>query len=98
MKRLTDLDPHWLRDGERHGIGVSFECSCGCGDRMAVGFANPLDGGAPVIVTRNVEGIPTWWQRTGDTFETMSLSPSIVVWRAKKEHWHGVLQHGIVTP
>ncbi len=69
----------------RHGVGISFLCPCAkhtalrTGDldhdfhlRCFIGFANPLDGG-PAYDPR-----PTaQWTRTGDTFETLSVTPSI---------------------
>lgn len=99
MKTFKSLDPHWLSEGERHGIGLSFECPCGCDQRVAVGLANPRDGGEPVILTRSREGTPTWWRVTNaEDFGGTSLSPSIIVWREDKIHWHGWVIEGEVTP
>jgi hypothetical protein len=105
--KLVDLDPSFVgaggagisdKDGnpvpERTGIGVSFDCPCGkCGVRCYVGFKTPLDGGPP----RGSEGEPMW-DRTGDTFETLTLSPS--VYRPKEKGgcgWHGWVKSGEVT-
>lgn len=98
--KLIDLNPRWVgaggkgisRDGqpvpERCGIGVSFDCPCGCRDRVYVGFINPLDGGPPY------EGIT--WQRTGEDFETLTLQPSIL--RGDGCRWHGfVIEGRIIT-
>ena len=97
--RLLDLNPRWVGAGgdgitqngepvpERHGVGVSFDCPCGkCGVRVYVAFTNPLDGGAPYIPDH-----PTW-ERTGDTFETLTLRPSIL--RVGGCGWHGFVTDG----
>lgn len=82
---------------ERTGVGISFDCPCPTctaartGDedrdfhlRVYVGFANPLDGG-PAF-----EGGGPKWVRTGDTFETMTLQPSILRVPGKGGcGWHG---------
>jgi hypothetical protein len=87
MMRLTDLDPRWASSGERHGQAVSFDCPCGCGERLIVPFSNPIDGGAPM------RGQGVTWKRQGDTFETLTLSPSI----DSPGHWHGWVKGGEVT-
>lgn len=54
--------------------------------RLFVHFANPVDGG-PQFGTRG-----TFWQRTGDTFETLTLFPSVDA--SGFGHWHGWIQGG----
>ncbi len=56
--------------------------------RLGVWFANPIDGLPP---TDDAERL---WQRTGDTFETLSLSPSIDA--SARGHWHGCITDGEV--
>ena len=91
-ERLADLDPRWIgASGEREGVGIRFECpcrseSCAWGGLVGIAFANPLDGGA------GVDGMGPRWQRTGDTFETLTLSPSIHL----VGHWHGWLRNGVL--
>jgi hypothetical protein len=83
----------------RSGVGISFDCPCptctakrtGDADhdwylRVFVGFANPLDGG-PAHDPRPGQQ----WTRTGDTFETLQLSPSIRRHRVGDGgcDWHG---------
>ena len=103
--RLTELDPHWVGAGgegvthngapvaERHGVGISFDCPCGCDSRGFIGFANPLDGGPPYDPRPNA-----LWQRTGDTFDTLTLSPSIQRHKVGDHgcEWHGYI--GLSTP
>ena len=69
---------------KREGVGVAFECPCGCDSRCYIPFANPLDGGPQV----DKKG----WQRTGNTLETLTLSPSIQ--RVGGCKWHGFLRGG----
>lgn len=58
---------------------------------MALEFANPIDGGPPLPDDRHR------WERTGETFDTMSLHPSIQ--RADPSpgacRWHGYLTAGV---
>lgn len=97
--RLTDLNP-WLvgYGGEgvtdsatgkpiprREGVGVGFDCPCGCGEAIFVPFANPLDGGP---------AIQRGWVRTGETMETLTLTPSIL--RLSGCRWHGWVTRGTV--
>jgi hypothetical protein len=99
--KLTDLNPHWLghggegvtnKDGKpipyRHGIGISFDCPCGQGDRVAIMFENPLDCGA------RLEGRHAYWRRDGATFEDLTLSPSIQRADPGGCRWHGFVSNG----
>lgn len=99
--RLTELDPGWMaaggegisdKDGNpvprREGVGVVFDCPDGCGIPCYVPFANPLDGGASHDPQRH------GWQRTGETFETLTLTPSIL--RRGGCGWHGFITNGEV--
>ena len=104
--RLLDLDPNWVGAGgegvtrsdtgepvpRREGVGVMFKCPCGCDVPCFVPFANPLDGGPPHDPGRPV------WQRTGDTFETLTLTPSILRISGCPAKWHGFVTAGqIIT-
>ncbi len=73
---------------ERHGVSLLCDCPCGNRDeshQMHVPFANPIDGG-PGLHERG-------WQRTGDTFETLTLTPSIF----RRKDWGGCGWHGFIT-
>jgi len=85
---------------ERHGVGLSFLCPCaectakrtGNHDedfylRVFVGFANPLDGGPAHDPRPGAQ-----WQRAGDTFDTLTLTPSIQ--RMNGCRWHGFITNG----
>lgn len=97
---LTSLSPSWYEiDGRR--VGLLFDCpTCTrqadpvCGGRVFVFLDPPLDPGPSLGVGDRA------WKRTGDTFETLSLSPSILTRVAAdgSEHWHGHVTNGQVTP
>lgn len=90
--KLTDLDPHWVNAGlNQPMIGISFVCphcrECGSTTRLAVYFAEGAPGAtAAVHLTDKV------WQKTGDTFDTMSFTPSIDA--SAHGHWHGFITNG----
>lgn len=86
---------------ERVGIGVSFDCPCrmhqsqyaaGMSDedkwytRVHVPFNNPLDGKPAFDPNRG-------WTREGDTFENLTLSPSI---QRRGDGPFGCTWHGFV--
>lgn len=75
---------------ERHGVGLSFDCPCGCKARVYVPFTNPLDGKAPVFAE-----YPTW-ERTGKTLRNLSLTPSILRSAPYGCGWHGYVTDGKV--
>ena len=101
--RLVDLHPRFAIDADiviggvsRHfegrlGMAISFECPhcLGSGQRLAVWFANPIDGGPPT------DDATKLWQRTGETFDSLTLSPSIDA--SATGHWHGFIANGEVT-
>jgi hypothetical protein len=80
-----------------------FDCPKGCQSavpvdeddrykRHFVQFANPLDGGQPFEPGRAM------WTRTGETFETLTLTPSIHSAVEKGGcGWHGFITKGEVT-
>jgi hypothetical protein len=88
---ITDKDGNPIP--ERTGIGVTFDCPCGCTVRGYVGFENPIDGGPP----RASKGEPLW-HRDGDTFDTLTLRPSILRSKSKGAcGWHGFITGGLVN-
>ena len=80
---------------ERHGVAITFRCPCGTHqrddeydtDRVVVEFNNPLDGGPPHDPRPAAR-----WDRTGDTFETLTIRPSIQ--RIGGCGWHGYITNG----
>jgi hypothetical protein len=102
-KKLVDLNPVFVGYGgpgvsqngqevpRREGVGLGFDCPCGCGFQLYVPFENPLDGGPPVERRRDGTG---GWQRTGETFETLTLTPSILRGEPCPKRWHGFITSG----
>lgn len=78
--RLVDCYPRWVTGWyaghARHDVpcGVHFDCPEGhAGCSHVIPFTPALDGVARASWQQN----GAIWQRTGDTFETLTLSPSI---------------------
>lgn len=72
----------------RSGVGVIMDCPCGeCDEhrRLFVPFRNPIDGGPPMKYG-------ALWERTGDTIESLTLSPSVN--RLDGCRWHGWIRNG----
>ena len=100
--KLTDLNARFIGAGgegvtkadgspspERTGVGIIFDCPCGCGDETLAQFDNPLDG------KPKLEGRHPTWKRTGDTIETLTLRPSIKRTKNASEcGWHGFITDG----
>ena len=100
--RLVDLDPRWVGSGgegirnadgstvpRREGIAVSFRCPCGNGERVMIPFTNPLDGKPSDYPNDEA------WDRMGDTFETLTLRPSLQRADPGGCNWHGYLTDGV---
>ncbi len=72
------------------GVGVNFDCPCGCDSPCFVPFTNPIGGGAPCDPNHG-------WQRTGETFEALTLTPSILRNPIRGGcGWHGFITNGEV--
>lgn len=100
--RLVELNPRWFGAGgqgitdrqghpvpERHGVAIGFDCPCGCGESVAVHLKNPIDGGAPCAPASAL------WERTGEDFETLTLTPSLQ--RIGGCGWHGFVRNGEIV-
>lgn len=99
-RRLIDLDPSWWGDGSGDGrkLGVTFACPLGpdrnCGGYHGVPFENPIGGGTPQSLGSAGATGPLW-RRAGETFETLTLVPSINTLTGCR--WHGFITCGEVT-
>lgn len=105
--KLTDLNPSFVGAGgegitkadgspvpRRTGVGITFDCPCGCGTPSYIPFHNPIDGGPP----HEDDQTRPRWTRTGETFENLTLSPSIL--RDPKKGgcgWHGFIRNGEIV-
>lgn len=88
-------------EGFRVGMGVSFECPVHRTHRLVVPFENPIDGGPKAR-----EGLgpnrDRWWTRAGDTFDALTITPSVNYRYLdangdEQTHWHGCIRNGEVT-
>jgi hypothetical protein len=101
MRHLVDLNPRWIHAPGGRVVGVRFDCPT-CGDleghvKIAVLFENPPDGGSPAPNGTRLPGDNGGrrWDRTGATFESLSLSPSVDC--SQCGHWHGFVARGDAT-
>lgn len=91
---LLDLDPRWFTMGQSPDIvGLTFDCPHCRVQRLGVLFIQEIDR----------DGLPNeahWarnenkWNRQGESFETLTLSPSIDA--SAVGHWHGFIVGGKV--
>lgn len=104
--KLTELNPRWVRSGGegvtradtgepvplQEEVGISFDCVCGCEYRVFVSFSKDKEG-------NRTKGNDPKWERTGKTFEDLTLRPSIQRHKANKIscRWHGHVTNGEVT-
>lgn len=87
-------------------MGLSFDCPVHRDHKLAVMFSNPVDG------LSRCDKCKYTWNRTGETFETMTLGPSIDasgnltdvggpnggnVGMVQTPCWHGYITNGEVT-
>lgn len=94
VMKLTDYDPRFSRiQGEDRLTYLSFRCPCAptCEMRIHVAFTPALDGSETPAIHK------PWKRSGGDTFETITLAPSI--WFHGEDHppckgWHGFLTNG----
>jgi hypothetical protein len=97
--RLTDLAPrwigvlHWAGEFPFH-VGVSFLCPHCREQRLAVRFRPPIDPGnyLPQMASPPAFLGDHLWNRSGETFEDLTLSPSIDF--SAHGHWHGAITAG----
>ncbi len=107
--KLTELKPRWTGHGctgnpdEQIITGLSFLCPhCGpqTGQRLGVMFHPPIDKCGWVAKGVTIAHGKIEWARTGETFETLTLTPSINTAESRMDfsnHWHGFIKNGEVT-
>jgi hypothetical protein len=108
--KLTELEPHWVAEYNAPADakqGVSFLCPHCRGLRLAVFFDVPICGRAPVDIKAvhrqqsddghlNDHHIGrTLWHREGESFETLTLQPSVDA--SHFGHWHGFITNGEIS-
>lgn len=83
------LNPHLADKPDRKGLGLMFMCPIHEDCWVGIPFKNAIDGGGPHEPER------ASWQRTGETFDVLTLSPSIrVLGGADGCEWHGFIRNG----
>lgn len=108
--KLVDLNPRFIGSGgegvssldpatgryvpapRREGVGIILSCPCGNVDEdheLFVPFKVALDGSPSPHLDHG-------WDRTGDTFETLTLTPSILRSDPNGCRWHGYITNGEV--
>lgn len=100
--KLTELDPRWwalhsvATGSDTIKLGLTFECPCGCKGteretRLGVPIDPPID---PQRLLQNTTwiGYPTMWKRGGESFDALTLTPSIDA--SQHGHWHGHITNG----
>lgn len=96
---------------EKTGLTFLCPCCVGTprSVRLAIPLAQPLDGGAPVPMGIRVAldcvkrgekapfNVPAefLWGHDGDSFETLTLHPSVDA--SRSGHWHGWVRGGAVS-
>jgi hypothetical protein len=97
--KLTDLDPRYFCVGSQDNIvGITFACPhCpNSGSRLAI--ALHMDGTNfdpdPENPQQFVTGDTVWTIASGDSFENLSLTPSVDA--SSSGHWHGYITGGEV--
>lgn len=95
---LVDLEPKWVGNASWQ-YGISFLCPCCKKQRLSISFEpviNPPEWMQRGISGGKPEGVPLW-KRTGTTFETLTLDPSMDF--SASGHWHGNIINGkVITP
>lgn len=99
--KLADLNPRWVSlhnfdPASTYNIGVSFD-SPTTGKRLALLFEPAIDPaglaakyGWPVFFPESKK-----WQRTGETFDSLTLSPSLDF--SASGDWHGFIKDGNIS-
>lgn len=106
--RLVDLAPRWVGDYAMPSArqGVSFACPCCRTIRLAVFFDVGVDTAAVDLATlraarwespggdhlADLHVGAVLWHRTGETFDTLTLTPSLDA--SAFGHWHGYIRQG----
>ena len=102
-RRASEAGAPYGEDGPGIRFGLSFLCPHCRETRLAVLFKPFIDPdnlarliewaipGAPDPNTGEIKE-PHWWQRAGENFDDMTLSPSIDA--SATGHWHGFIING----
>lgn len=95
--RLSELNPRWvtgLAFSVPIPVAVSFWCPHCMAARLHVPFRNPIDPEG-LLANTNWQPPEPSWDRQGDTFDTLTLLPSVDA--SPRGHWHGHITNGEVS-
>jgi hypothetical protein len=106
--RLLDQRPSFVNFDEKvlgaPTVGLSFDCPH-CNRRLMVYFAVPIERGPEWMGGLRQTGFTyeqmvfshfgkqSLYQRTGDNFDALTLTPSVDI----RGHWHGHITNGVLT-
>jgi Family of unknown function (DUF6527) len=97
--KLIELEPHWI--GSRWNFvggvrfGITFLCPHCKEVRLGVIFSNPFGEVEKLTMAKWADirtNTKNLWKRNGQTFEDLSLFPSIDA--SEEGHWHGSIVNG----
>jgi len=96
--KLIELNPRWTGFPDGHiRFGLTFDCPHCKTQRLGVVFANPIDPEGWIERGVAMPKAECKWSRTGESFETLTLTPSIDSSRIDfGGHWHGFITNGEV--
>ena len=95
--KLTELNPHWyILEKDGPVIGLTLDCPHCKATRLAVPFHHS-DRAAmeDAYILAHAPSTGHIWTVTGDSFENLSLSPSVDA--SNCGHWHGFITNGEAT-
>ncbi len=99
--KLTELNPRWVGLPGPIYDGVSFDCPHCRTQRLAIRFSPPIDPNDwwPNITQPTYAGQLVWTRTGGDTFDTLTITPSVDASGPVEfsNHWHGFITNGEVT-
>ena len=92
--RLSDLNPRWIGHPGPVYDGLAFDCPHCRQQRIAVHFSPAIDPGHnwSRVTQPSYVGVTLWRRVSGDTFDTITLDPSVNT--DISGHWHGMIQDG----
>ncbi len=98
--RLIELDPRWYCVGaQSNRVGFTFDCPHCPDSGVRLGIAVQLDGTNFDPDPDNPQQFPAgehvWTITGGDSFENLSVSPSVDA--SKSGHWHGFITNGQIV-
>lgn len=94
--KLSDLSPRWIKHIDTDKVGFTFLCPHCREIRLSIYFWPPIDPDGyfnNVVFVNDLKDIRKW-NRIGESFENLSLTPSIDA--SEHGHWHGFISNGEV--